>query len=203
MNRTRGFTLIELIVSIGIMILISTMIFFNFPRFRQKTAATNAARDISLMLRDAQARATATSLSGGPLANNYGVYIDKTAANNKKYILFTDSNLNNKYDPPGSGCSGECIKSFTLTGGAYIKDYQLPANPMTNCSLSGASSIMVVVYRRPDPSTDVLDNSGAGATKGACSEYGPYIIILSSQDGSQTRKINIWRIGQVSITPPS
>ncbi|MEK7576224.1 MAG: type II secretion system protein [Patescibacteria group bacterium] len=189
MRREEGFTLVELVVSISVIIFISVTIFANFPKFRQVIAVDNATRELALALREAQSRAVAISIVNGTPNNNYGIYMSTTAAEKKSFVLFTDSTSDNRYIP-GASCIGECLIKYNLQGGVYIQSFAAPV--VTGCTITNK---MVVMYRRPDPRTDVLDNIG-----GVCNEYGPFTINIWSQDNVEKRKIIVWRTGQISIT---
>lgn len=192
MKKTNAaFTLVELMVSTGIIILISSMIFFNFPRFRQKTALDNAARELSLAIRDAQARAVAVSISGGAPRSNYGINL-KTSGGGTAYTLFSDGGgvPNKKFD--GGDLT---VKSFVFNSGVRVSSFTFPSDSNPSPCNSGSTEMNILFYR-PDPTTVVADSAGT-----PCNPYGPFNITLRSPDGSETRIISVWRTGQVSILP--
>ena len=131
-NRLRAFTLVELVVSIGIISLISGVVFFNFPQFNQTVHLNRSARELTVALREAQARAIAvTPLPDGTFPNNYAVFIEKTPANelDGKYVIFTDLNANLKYDTPDPlKCLGECVKKIIFTNGIKRKEITVIAD---------------------------------------------------------------------------
>lgn len=204
-NRRAGFTLIELTVSMGIMALISTVIFFNFPRFNQQTALSRAAREFVSALRDAQARAVAVTKlpDAGPdqFPSNYGIHLQA----GDTYELFSDSGeyrtVPVKYDSSG-GCDGECIRQFKFTHGIRITNITAPNG---NSYADGFH----VLYYRPDPSVKMTDKDGKGPSgidcifgcPGVLGEYGPYVIRLETADGAISKSIQIWGTGQISIQP--
>ena len=213
MNTPRAFTLIELVVSIGIISVISAVVFFNFPQFNQTIHLNRSARELTVSLREAQARATAvTPLPNGEFPNNYGVFIEKApdANGNGQYVLFSDYNNNLKFDPilpipalpplPPIACTappdGECIKIFTFTNGIQIT------------GLDAGITGLNIFYRRPDPIV-VISDQGAACIAGpssiaGCSggSYGPFTITISRPQGhdpSQVKKVEVYRTGQISI----
>ncbi len=184
MREEKGFSLVELIVSISVIMFISTIIFINFPKFKQITAVDNAARDLALAFRDAQSRAVAVSINAGAPKNNYGVYTTRVGAANKQIIIFSDvAPANKRYDPGVD----VLVKTITLLGGVHVESYDAAG--------AGNPSALNVIYYRPDPTTEVSD--GGGILYG---QYGPFTINVWSQDSAEKRKVIIWRTGQVSIT---
>lgn len=183
MKRKKGFSLVELVVSISVIMFISTIIFINFPKFKQVTAVDNAARELALAFRDAQSRAVAVSINAGGPRNNYGVYTTRVGAN-KQVIIFSDIAPENKRYDAGVDI---VIKTITLFGGARVESYADAA--------VGNPNVLNVIYYRPDPTTEVSDGSGI-----LYNQYGPFTINVLSQDSAERRKVIIWRTGQVSIT---
>ena len=55
--KQRGFSLIELMVAVGIMTLINIMIFASYPEFSQKMALKRTSEEVALIARQAQAYA--------------------------------------------------------------------------------------------------------------------------------------------------
>lgn len=214
MRNRRAFTLVELIVSIGIISLISAVVFFNFPQFNESVALNRAARELTLTLREAQARAVAvTPLPSGIFPSNYGVYISgtPTAEDDGQFLIFSDDG-DLKYD--ATNPNDILIKTITFTRGVQI----------TAFDIDGVTEISGVhfMYYRPDPQMIVSDHDGdciagaAGSGVGRDSQcgtgvglytpthgsYGPFTITISrpsSATPQPPKVIEIWRTGQISI----
>ena len=120
--KQRGFSLIELMVAVGILVLINTMIFANYPEFSQKVALRRTSEEIALIVRQAQAYSLGIkrSASGGDNYFGFGVHFDKSPTNSKSLILFTDSGStpNKAYD------DGELFQEFKINTGVYVSDLQ-------------------------------------------------------------------------------
>ena len=198
-NKTRaGFTLVELVITMGIMALISAVVLANYPKLNQEIIMSRAARELASTIRDAQSRASAVKQLPGALPgqfpDNYGVHLGVGT----QYQLFSDgAGPNSKvYDIPASGqCpDGECVKSYTFLRGIYIDKITYGTPPV---DVGGDVSVL---FYRPKPTMQIVKETGAECILGCTNKpYGPFEIYLSSADGLVKRTVVIWTTGQVSI----
>src|SRR3990167_5291662 len=125
MNQ-RGFSLIELMVAVGILTLINIMIFASYPEFNQKMALKRTSEEVALIARQAQAYALGIKrpISGEEDYYGFGVHFDKS--DSKSLILFADSNSDKTYGKK-DGCGGadtECFQEFKIGTGDYVSELQ-------------------------------------------------------------------------------
>ncbi len=95
---SRGFTIIELLVTVAILALLSATLFFNTQApdtFRLNKEAQRLAANARLI----QEKALSSEDFSGNNPDGWGLYFD--TSNPKQYILFADTNDNQVYD--GSG----------------------------------------------------------------------------------------------------
>lgn len=125
-NKLAGFTLVELMVTISIMVIINGVIFFNYPKVMANLALRRTADEIALMARQAQAYAMAAKSIDEERPPKYGVHFDTSLPNNTKIVLFADvdtSGVANKYDGSDSPtCGNECIQIFEIQTKDKISD---------------------------------------------------------------------------------
>lgn len=96
LKTAAGFSLIELVVTLSIVILISTVVYANYPDLSEKQSIDRTARLISLTMREAETRAM--TITEDPFSEGfgrfpaYGVHFDISLASgsNKKFILYSD-----------------------------------------------------------------------------------------------------------------
>lgn len=207
MNRpasllTRGFTLIEMLVAVGIFTLMSAVLLYNYPEFNSRSALDNLAHQIAISIREAQVyglsvRQTQATYPG------YGIYFDKNAPTS--FTLFGDKNDNKVYD------AGEMVDRFDLTGGDRITDlcYNLqttdytPTSDKGNCNLNN----MTIVFTRPDPDAFITLTNWLNVQNPPTGSFtSPYIsseVILTSRRGTYKRMIQVYTTGQISVRSAS
>ena len=126
---SRGFSLTELIVSIAIFLLITSIVMVSQYRFGSKILITNLAYDVALGIRQAQVYGSSSRKAAGALLGNefnrkYGVHFGPT----DYFILFVDLNDDGVYDSSdntSTGCvsSSECVSFFKVERGNSISDF--------------------------------------------------------------------------------
>ena len=189
--KQRGFSLIELMVAVGILILINTMIFAKYPEFSQKMALKRTSEEIALTARQAQAYALGIkrSASIGGDYFGFGIHFDKSLAKSKSLILFTDSGaIPNKIYDVGDGCGGsstECFQEFKIDTGDYVSNIE-------TCDSGGCDIItgdkLDVVYPRATSIATINNDDNVSYAR----------VTIKSPKGEEKR-IKIWRSGQISV----
>lgn len=129
----KGFTIIELLVSLGIFIIVTTMVVTNFRGGSRSDELKIAAETIASNLRRVQNMALAGEQVGGitPMGG-YGIYF--SLGEPSHYIIFADSNGNQKYDMGEDLLDGKImlLKNIVIT----------EVQPLVNSS---------VVFKPPKP----------------------------------------------------
>lgn len=87
-SKHSGFTLIELIISIAIITIISSVLFINFANQNRRTAVRQAANQIALDLQKMYSDAQAGKLQAGSTVRGYGLSFETTQTS---YNRFFDS----------------------------------------------------------------------------------------------------------------
>lgn len=195
-----GFTFVEMIVTIAIMSVVGSMIFFRFPLLKHSIFLQQAARSLAFALRNAESRAVNVSLACGTAnCNNYGIFATPATSDtmpsdgvpdNEQFILFTDRDNNGRFDPGAGGCGGiadECILKYRFTNKVSITLIQSPS-PLTP-QPNGLS----ILYKRPDPTVEIRNNTAL------LTNIGPFIITIQQSGYSDVKTIRVWRTGQISI----
>ena len=182
-TRQGGFTLIELMISIAILIIMTTTMLIRQRQIDSIVRVRNVATEIAQMVRQAQVyginRRTEDS-SNAFASTTYGVYFD--ISNNQEIILFKDKNGDKLYS------SGEMVneESQKLPNKVEIKNIY--------CVNSGSSRVtknkLHISFTRPFPDAELVFVPGCGT--------GVKEAVIRIGDTSGDPKISDW---EFTISP--
>ncbi len=197
-QKQKGFTLVELLVTISIFVILTGVVMFSQSKFNGSVLLTNLAYDTALTLRQAQnyginIRENTSTGVGSFLP--YGVHFN--LASPKSFILFADTSyradgtadgLYSNDDADINTCQADkgCVNRYNIKQGNYISDL---------CVEDGAESCgktsLDIVFKRPSPEALIrADNSDQ--------TYSVGIIKLKGADGSE-RKVRVQANGLIEI----
>ncbi len=199
----KGFTLIELMVTMSISVVIMSVVIFSYSKFNDRLALTSSAQEIAITIRQAQANGVnvkESKVGTGQFVSGYGIFFNPArtgyAGDPTHYTVFVDTNANNVYDT-GNGCgssSTECVETGTIRGGVTVFAV---CNSTNNCSTDVVSlfASMTIMFIRPNPDATMNFITSSGAVQ---SNIGSGRILLKSPQGSQLNVV-VQSTGQVSI----
>lgn len=197
MKRFSGFTLIEVIVVIGIMAVMSAIVLANFPRFQRGAVVGREAAKLALAMRKAQSyslgvREFNPAFNDDPFCVNipvrfpgYGVYLAMSSP--AVYTIFGDATCSKKYD---TFPVDETVENIIIENKAKLAS--LKGFNVGICSSGCALDEVLVIYLRPGPSIFLTDADGI-------SDYDYFEISLTSSDGSVAKAVVVRSTGQISI----
>lgn len=188
---SRGFTLVEFVVIIGIFAIMVGVIMSNFNGFRSVITLDNLAQDIALAIRQVQTSAgAAQSLDGPEQAYSRGIVFTPNPEGGylPEFTLYETRDINGVYDP-NSDRLLDTIKIQTtdkITGITYIDQGNLKQ------PLAPGESVYISFKR-------FITN----ATVSPYREQVTTCIELASADSSidnpRTRSVCVSRLGQISV----
>ena len=172
-----GFSLIELLVSVAILVIVSGLVFFNQSGFNNNILLQNLAYEISLTIRQAQSYGLLSKETeiGGTFEAGYGVYFTTDVSGNNKVILYADNVVIDKKYTVGSDTVIDTLKM--ATGNTVTK---LCAGDL--CTITELD----ISFIRPNPAAYINVDKEIGE-----------IYIRSLRD--EEKKIMVNKIGQISI----
>ena len=194
-NSARAFTVVELLVSVGIFVFLTVLLVVKYGSFNQSVLLTNLAYDVAVTIRTAQAYGLSVKRVGtGDESVNfqyaYGVHFDTTSAGNTtlKLFAFTPAQTQNHTygDTSNSALSEIDVQTYTLKRGARITGV---CTGSVNCAPD--TDQLDIIFRRPNPNADICITSG-----GCGNQYAE--ITITGTDGS-TRVVAVRENGQISV----
>ena len=209
----RGFTLVELMVVLAIMVVITGVVLTSQSSFNRTLVLANTAYDIALTLRSAEPRGLGSRVTSSASNAGYGVHFETGTSN--MFTLFADiypvpsssSPCHPKVDPttpdalPGDCVyevnQGEWVLDYTLGNGITISDFCAYTSGWS-CTSGGNITSLDIVLSPPnaDPFMSVNGsyNSSFLVTK-AC------ITVTSPQGGS--RFVSVAGTGEITANASS
>ncbi len=213
-TKQHGFTLVEMLVVVGIFAMVATVLLFRYSDFNTSIALRDLAAEMGLSIRKAQTYATSVRSvegGGGILSDTFPAYGVSFAVNptaqktygptDMSFTLFVDASpsgnktTNNQFDNNGT-CGNpdigqECVESFGITAGDKIVSL-CTDKPLANSCFTSSGTVNVV-FHRPNPDAIICVMNGSSCTVAS------YLKITVQSPKGQTRLITIWNTGQISV----
>lgn len=200
----KGFSLLELLVSIAIVSIITTTVIVNQSTYSERAALTNLADDISLAVFQAQAYGIGVrefNPGSGEFGAAYGLHFKTTATGGgNEFISWGDLNGNGVYDsgwncPTGVG--SECISKTSFTRGNTLSSICFIRNNGSTDPISCQMGAAHISFARPDPNATIVIMHSAGDPIEPDVYKGVRINLISSS--GYTRSVSVFKTGQVSV----
>ncbi|HVW71865.1 MAG TPA: prepilin-type N-terminal cleavage/methylation domain-containing protein [Candidatus Paceibacterota bacterium] len=207
----RGFTLIEMLVVLAIIIIVTAIALAGQSGFNRTEALNNMAYDIGLAIRQAESYGISNAINAVQpgTGNNipYGISFDIGSPTN--FNFFADISPNNcGNDPkpdckPGDGAYGPgdtLLQSYTLNNGFSINAFCVTNSSKTSCTNgSGNSPLqhMTVTFSRPNAQVTI---AGQDVGKSWVTNYTFMCVQLYSQN-KETRYVGVSQNGEILAGP--
>lgn len=212
MQFKKGFTLVELLVSISIIVILSGVVVWNQSEATRKVNLSNATNELLVRLREAQTYGVSVKVtdtgSGETYDAGYGIYLE---FDTDYIILFADKDGDEDYDGDEAcqkGVAYECLDKFTLKGGVKIIDMcgQIGNSNNIKCARENGASLsgFSIVYQRPTPQTEISFYHGNGASPESFKDgravirLGYEVQPLNMPPPELCREIDVYETGQIT-----
>jgi prepilin-type N-terminal cleavage/methylation domain-containing protein len=183
---TQGFTLMEMIVSVSIMALMSTIMLVNFHSSGTKGNLNMAAQKLASDIRQVQGYALGLKQPTGTYENGgWGVYIETNNPNNTAYNFFYDKNNDGTITNPGD----TAYPSIQLPAGMKFINARMSKDNGNSWTDNGTFYISFIP---PDPKILICKD----ATFGECDYTNAEIIISNS---TATSSVMVNKLGLVDV----
>lgn len=194
LSRWRGgFGLVELMVSIGIMVLVMSVVIVNHNSFSRGSLLRSQAYEIALRLREVQLLAVSTRVSddADPERVRYGAHFSALTGSRFQIFAIPESVDADEYDDHLIGAPGILDSRFTIT-------------QVTRVNSSGAESPLptgegvVIVFNRPNFDAEFFDPANVSSSKyDSINEVRLYVD--SVRNPGSPRKVIVTKAGQISV----
>jgi prepilin-type N-terminal cleavage/methylation domain-containing protein len=189
----KGFTLVELVISVAIFAVMTALVIAKYGTFNQNTILTNMAYDMALTIRTAQTYGLSVkSNSSNVFSSAYGIHF--AGNDNTHFTLYTYTASTNAGGQTTYALD-QSITKYTITQGAKISQICLGIQ-LSQCSTNtlGSGDQLDIIYKRPNP------NAIFSSTNSALDVSQPITFVsITSQDGSKTETVYIRKNGQISV----
>ena len=198
-----GFSLVKLLVSIGILTVILTVVVSNQSKYTEAAALTNLADDIASRISQAQAYGIGVrEFSPGTynFTASYGLTFSLLGSgSNIAYLYFADRNSNDIYDGDWScptGGSSECIEKVNISHGNYIDSMCVIRTDGQPCAPGNAARVDIH-FVRPNTEANIVFFDTSGNIINPVGIAGARVMLKSP--GGLTRIVVVYETGQISV----
>lgn len=185
-RNNRGFTLVEMLVVLFVIVTISTLVLINYRQGQRRLALQNVVQQLLLDIRRAQNMALQAMSYNSVTPQRYGIYLSTTST---YYVLFADCSggTDFRYNEPGT-CGNSSNKP------EKIEEITLPANIRIMNIFSDAvpPSPANITFEPPDPTTCIYNPGDGGCVDQA-------IIQLVNMANADSVNIVVTRTGLAEI----
>jgi prepilin-type N-terminal cleavage/methylation domain-containing protein len=208
LDASRGFTLIEMLVTLSILAIITAVAVTGQSTFNHSILLNDTSYTIALSAREAQS----LGLSSRKFANvqNGGYGVDFKSATPSKYTVFADiqsiasepawcpaiatSTPENKSGNCLYDGAGETFQTYDLTRGYTISNFCGKAGATLTCSSGGGLQSLDVLYLRPNTTAIITGITTGGTVQFTCAQ-----IYVKSPTDTATQTVRMSSLGEVSV----
>ncbi len=204
LSKNKGFSIIEMIVSIGIVSMILAVIVFNQGDFNDRLSLSTNANDLELYFRQAQIYGISVkefSPASGEFTSPYGISVNKVTGNDGTFFtLFADRGVPNGIYDGDSTCSqdigSECIKSVVFSRGITIEEI-CAEKPNGEAECAPNVGRADITFVRPNPAANVILFNQPGNLVNIGNVIAVRIRLLSPKGNRAS--VYVYTTGQISI----
>jgi len=191
-SRLRGFTLVELLVSISIFIILTALLVVKYGGFSNSIALTDAAYDLAIDINNARQYGISVKPDAtGQFARGYGIFIDVTQPT--KFNLYE----NNSADQNFTYYAPVVLNTYNLKQGVTFKSICAGADAATaNCTPPS----VIVEFERPNPEATIVWLKPTSCTTSCyLVQQVPYVKITLQGTNGDTKSVVVTSAGEISV----
>jgi len=182
--KLKAFTLIELMISVSIFVIMTTLLLANYPNSLVRTNLFNLSNNTVLLLREAQVKGSSISTQNDTITG-YGIYFK----NPDKIIYYSDAgSVNAKGDRIYSTSSFPpdiTISTVNISAG-YSISRLCTTDPCDNLTE------LTINFTRPVMNAEISPGNVVSSSDNACIEF------KTSKNASMIRSIQVSKFGRIT-----
>lgn len=198
-KTTRGFTVVELLVTVGIVVLVTGVVMIRYSSFNSSVLLSSQAYLTGFDIREAQSLAISVRGNSSQFREEYGMYFDM--ADTDQYLLFQDDDSNGDHDPARYH-SGEAVGApYKVDSRFEILNICATNSSSRTCyaedpsstgeSVDASLSSIAISFQRPDFDAALYSDAKTNLTSAE--------IHIGTQDSSIIKKVIVYSSGQITI----
>ena len=188
--QENGFTLIEMMICLGIVLFVSAEVLINFSSLNEASSLNRGAQELGFAIRRAQNMSFSVVAVGIghpavlQIPPSVGIRLSSVAGENKDYFFFSDLDisLNKKYDEPDERIEPNLV----LPGNIHIKKITMQSGVTTPQAH--------IIFTTPEATVFLTNYDGT-------QQADELHVVLEGISGA-TRTVHILTSGQVTISNP-
>jgi len=195
-NNKKGFTLVELLVTIVIFVILTGVVLVNSNQFDNSILLHNFAYDVALTIKQAQSYGVNVKENNfGTFDSSYGVYFNLDTSSDgslTNYILFASSSNDTAINTVlKCTTDSSCLQKYTMTKGTQIDDICAGDDDLHCNSIKDTNGQISIWFHRPS-----LD---ANISTGQALDPQSYAKITLSATNGATSSVIVTKLGQIYI----
>jgi type II secretory pathway pseudopilin PulG len=199
-NTKFGFTMIEMVVSVGIFVVMTTLVLANYQKFLSTISLSTLASEIAVSVRQAQVYGQNVREfgSGSNIFPPYGIFFDGTIGNS--FIFFVDI-LDEDKRYAGVPCDAvgtECLEKFNIQSRANIVslcgNVKTDGKTINDITAECGLSSLDIAFTRPNPEASII-----GVLDGTAKVYSDAEIVIGAPGDTTQKTVVVWSSGQISV----
>jgi len=199
-HSSGGFTLIELMVTLGIVVLATGLVMIRYASFNSSVLLTSLAYEVAFDLRETQSLAISVRGNQSIFRQEYGMHFDASSPN--QYILMQDSNGGSNDQDLKTGAPFIRYDQGEMIGNPIIIDPRFTMVDLCATSMGGGRvcytqnnypRFITIAFARPDFDA-IMHGDGIGQLRSAEIIFGP-----GNGESAITRSVVVNANGQISV----
>lgn len=179
-----GFTIVELLVTLTIVVLVTGIIMIRYSSFNSSVLLSGQAYLTAFDIREAQALAVSVRGNQSEFREEYGMYF--AASSPTEYLIFQDDDSNGAHLPARYHV-GEELGTYKVDSRFSITNICVVSGGSQTCGIDD----LAISFRRPDFDASFYSTEAANITAAE--------IVFGNPNSTITRSVVIYASGQISV----